>query len=123
EVSPGIFVYKGELAQPKMSKYKSAKDNSMNPKQIEYYKFLLATYFKAQQLAPDDKQNGFKLPSVPKGLTDKLTQEGVGKASIDWWNNMWTNLSRDQEYQGNLDEDAVPVLYSQYMPKDEVSLD
>lgn len=118
----GKVIYKNELAQPKMSKYRSEKYDQMTKEQKEYYNFLIATYFEAQALYPDDQQNGFDLPSVEKTTTDMIMKEGLWETMKHGFNSATGIVSADRETLGS-DTQDVPILFSQPMPKEEQSVD
>lgn len=94
-----------------------------------YYKVLTEAYFTAQQLIPEFKRNGFILPSINKNSRDEFLESGPLKTVKNKFNQAFkSNEAEDIETLGVQDygsgEDRIlPILYSQDINPDEVSLD
>lgn len=126
EIDGKIYSSK-EFRMPSRSKYKSAKYEAIqkNPAQKRYYDFLIYSYFKSQERVPESAKKGYILPSVAKTNIDRLREQGILNYAEDKFENFKKFTERDIQQFGEIVEGmkVIPVLYSNNMPAEDVSLD
>lgn len=139
--------YTKELALPLISKYNSQKFkdltgnrsysnvnqlqailNSKGKAEFEYYKVLIKKYFEAQAKYPTTREEQmFLLPSIGKTSWEKYLETTGLK---DTANNIKYDIQdifkyKNEDYgiYGDNSNDTIPILFTQYMEADNVSLD
>lgn len=123
----GKMYYSRDFSTPSKSKYGDSRYNSIqsNPAQKNYYDYLISTYFKAQQRTPEGTRRGYILPSVAKSSIDRLVENGAINYVKDSWRNLVKFTERDiQQFGENVEGmKVIPVLYTNNMSADDVSVD
>ena len=123
----GKMYYSRDFSVPSKSKYGDPRYNSIqsNPAQKSYYDYLISTYFKAQQRTPEGTRRGYILPSIGKTSIDRLVENGAVNYAKDSWRNLVKFTEKDiQQFGENVEGmKVIPVLYTNNMPADDVSLD
>lgn len=126
EIDGRLYISK-EFRVPSKSKYKSAKYEAIqkNPAQKKYYDFLIYSYFKSQERIPEPNKKGYMLPSVAKTSIDRLREQGFLNYTKDKFENFKKFTERDIQQFGETVEGmkVIPVLYTNNMPAEDVSLD
>jgi hypothetical protein len=131
--STGEITYKKELTQPS-SKYISTKWSAMydqndkpKNKKGEYHSFLLNMYLNAQEKLPDSQKPGYYLPSIPKTENERIINKGVLNYATTKVKESVKIQAYDTQYglAGLSEQDVkfLPVLYTNAMSADDVSLD
>jgi hypothetical protein len=119
----GVTTYVAqELRQPKKSMYGQQLD--FTSEQQEYYDFLLSSYIKSQAKLPKGMVPGLRLPSIAKNRMDRLGDEGGIKQGLKYEKDSLAFVQEeDIERFGDQEYKAIPVLFTQDMNSDDVSLD
>jgi len=123
----GVTYYSRDFSRPSRAKYADPRykqiQSSKNKK--EFYDLLIATYFKSQQRVPDRAKRGYILPSVAKSDIDRLVENGAINYAKYSWRNLVKYTEEDAFIYGEKVEGqkVIPVLYTQNMPAEDVSLD
>lgn len=129
----GKITYKKELSQPSdkyiSSKWSAMYDTNDQPKNEKgrYHSYLLKTYLDAQEKLPDSQKPGYYLPSIPKTDRERLINNGV----IDYTKTQIKESVKVQAYDtqyglatlAEQDVKFLPVLYTEPMSANDVSLD
>lgn len=124
-----IVEYRGELSQPKLSKYLNPKYSKIQSiselKQI--YDFMVKSHLESQQMLPISNRIGMKLPSVPKSSFEKLIEKGLVSSLKDWHTKNFKKSEIDYDIQsrdnaGKLNK-TLPINYTNNIPLEDVSLD
>lgn len=105
---------------PNPKKYSSSKFEQLKNDETKwsYYKFLVESYFKAQDRLPEYSRRGFILPSIKKGSTN------LEKAK-----SFLTSLKKDDIENTNIygEEESslktIPILFTNYLSPAETSVD
>jgi hypothetical protein len=122
EIENGERYYTGaQFTMPIKSKYTNSKYASVYQKNEKYYNFLLASLAKAHMNYPKQRNtiNIFELPSVHKGLTDRMTENGIVNALKHFGQTNFLNVANMKEEDAEIygieaytkGQKAVPVMY------------
>lgn len=126
EVIDGKYYYRNEFTKPSTKKFPNAKYNSLSGAKLEYYNFLISNYFKAQEKVSYGYRKGFILPSIVKNDNDRLRENGIINYLKYEKEDALRLTEKDVETLGEPTKGTfkvVPMLYSNYMPAEDVSLD
>lgn len=83
---------------------------TQKPQAFEYYKFLVATYFKAQEGTP--KRMRYKLPQIDKNANDRLREDGA-KANMNRFFEKMKDIDvSDEVHYGARTAKTIPLLYT-----------
>lgn len=122
----GNIYYDSKFTMPNATKFSSEKYGKMKLKEKLYYNFMIATYFKSQERTPSLYKT-YRLPSVVKSNYDRMFQNGPVDYLKYIRDNMFSELAEDIDRYGAYKKEAgfkvIPVLYSNEMDADDVSLD
>lgn len=106
---------------PNTSKYVNNKFNELkaNEAKWSYYKFLVESYFKSQDLLPEYAQKGFILPAIRKHAT-------TFEKAKSFYQELSNNDSQDVNIYGETEESSlktVPILFTNKLDPSETSVD
>jgi hypothetical protein len=122
----GNFYYDSKFTMPSTTRFPNAKYSKMKLQERLYYNFMIATYFKSQERTPSLYKT-YRLPSVVKSNFDRVFQNGPVDYLKYVRDNMFSELAEDIDRYGAYKKEAgfkvIPVLYSNEMNADDVSLD
>lgn len=122
----GEYYYDSKFTMPNTARFSNAKYGKMNIKEKLYYNFMIATYFKSQERTPS-LYSTYRLPSVVKSNYDRMFQNGPLDYLKYMRDNMFSELAEDIDRYGAYKKEAgfkvIPMLYSNEMDSDDVSLD
>jgi hypothetical protein len=107
-----------------------------NPSKKKYYDYLVASYFKSQEVIPLENRPLYRLPSINKSTKDAIIDDPLnyGKKSIQ---DLGKIMPKDEQEFGTItskiveatlsEQEAslkiIPVLFSSAMPHEDVSTD
>jgi hypothetical protein len=117
--------FKGELSQPKKSKYTNAKWNALNtnPAAKEYHSKSVTKYFKSQERIPNSKRNGYIMPYKHKTRKEQAFENNIKGAIKTAAKEAFVIRKNDQEY-GDPEESKInPIYFTDYIPANDSSLD
>lgn len=120
-----ITYYDSEFTIPDFEKFENQKYKSMNLSQKAYYNFMVATYFKAQERGP--LMPTYRIPSVAKSGFERTLEKGVlnylNYIRKDSFQELSEDIDRYGETRTSSGVKIIPMLYSNEMNIDDVSLD
>lgn len=125
KVINGVVTYTSpELTMPNPGTYSSTDIDSMSEPLLNYYNFLIGSYFKSQSKLPPMSQPGYRLPSIVKTDLDRFKERGgLGKLTKYKKESIASVQSEDIENVG-VEGRSIPVLYAQKnMDVEDVSVD
>ena len=142
-VKDGITTYMRELSMPKLELYYNSNFkalfgvdgdylsiqhglNKSNAK-IDYYKYLLTEYLKAQKEYPSKRSewSKFILPAITKSSNDRIRENGVKDYFQYKTKDLYKQLEEDEDVYGNTQSNFkfIPMLYQYELPASDTSLD
>jgi len=123
----GKMYFTHDFSLPSKSKYASEqyKKIQSNPNLKKYYNFLIYSYFNSQNRIPEGVRKGYVLPSIAKSDNDRFREQGAINYLKNWGVNLVKFTEKDQQQFGESVEGVkvIPVLYTNNMPAEDVSLD
>ena len=113
-----------DVTMPNAEKFKSVKYQEVisNKSKADYYKFLIATYFKSQRLVKD-KMLYYKLPGVEKIANDRVREGDVKGFFKRWKEKTFNYLPNEEEEYGKGINKNIPHMYSTDLGLENTSLD
>lgn len=123
----GVVYYSRDFSRPSKSKYPSPAYQAIqrDPAKKQYYDYLVSTYFKSQERIAPSNRMGFILPSIAKTNIDRLVENGAINYVKYKWQDIYKVTEKDMQSYGESVEGlkVIPVLYTNSMPADDVSVD
>jgi hypothetical protein len=113
-----LLGYKGELVEPKKSKYRNAKYDTIksNSAAFDFFNAVVEQHMESQKLLPPKDQIGMKVPSIRKGDFDRAQEQGVWSSVKEAVSDATSFQATDTQYglQSLSGESAktVPVFYT-----------
>jgi len=128
----GEMIYRGELSMPNLEIYSSDKFTINGPKITlnkstsanEYYEYLISTFFKSKDRLPQqgNEFNRYTLPSISKEANDRIRENGLINYFSYKVKDATQLLAEDNDIVGD-NLKSVPILFTQTMDVNDVSLD